>query len=182
MTDDYNYEVHPRGGPLERAKIIPKTDAQIDAVLEQARKAFPEQSEIPDDVLKAMMHAEVNVETWRNAFYMIMVYRGRECDELVHQEEFKGKCIWLSIKRRDKKPVNHWQDMQTIKNHLAGPDREAIQIFPAESRVVNTSNQYHLMVMPEGAKIPFGWDRRAVVEKDTDGDGAHQTFRGEKAK
>ena len=54
-------------------------------------------------------------------------------------------------------------------------------MFPAESRMVNTANQYHLIVLPEDAHVPFGWGTRHV---DTDNrvakpNGSAQSFRGE---
>jgi hypothetical protein len=67
---------------------------------------------------------------------------------------FPGAVLWwLSIKRRDKEPIMDWRDLQAIKTQLCGPDAEAIQLFPSERRVVDTSNQYHLFVfMKMGGK------------------------------
>jgi len=62
-----------------------------------------------------------------------------------------------------------------------GVECDAIQMFPAESRMVNTANQYHLIVLPEDANVPFGWGTRFV---DTDNraakpNGSAQSFKGE---
>tara|TARA_R100000773_G_scaffold22815_1_gene20122 strand:- start:23517 stop:23927 length:411 start_codon:yes stop_codon:yes gene_type:complete len=121
-------------------------------------------------------------EVYVNNIYQVQVYRGREADELVHIEAMKGRCTWLSIKRKDKRPVNNWQDMQTIKNRLVGVERDAFQIFPAESRMVNTANQYHLIVLPEGQALPFGWvNGRTVLTKDVENEaGPSQSYRGER--
>lgn len=76
---------------------------------------------------------------------------------------FAGQLVWhLSIKRIDKEPIMDWRDLQAIKSQLCGPEAEALQLFPAESRVVDTSNQYHLFVFMKGAgrkhpRIPLGW-------------------------
>lgn len=72
--------------------------------------------------------------------------------------------VHLSIKRRDKATVHDWRDLQRIKNELCGPEREAVEIYPAESRLVDTANQYHLWVLPEGSRVPFGFDERLVTE------------------
>lgn len=71
--------------------------------------------------------------------------------------------VHLSIKRIDKAPVTDWADMQQIKNELVGQENEGMQIFPAESRLVDMANQYHLwcFVDPE-VKIPMGWTERMV--------------------
>lgn len=84
---------------------------------------------------------------------------------------FKGLIIWhLSIKRLDKAPIMDWRDLQDIKNKLVGPEHEAIQLFPAESRCVDSANQYHLWAfMKEGDKrqpmIPVGWTQRFVTDE-----------------
>lgn len=80
--------------------------------------------------------------------------------------EWKG-LVWLSIKRRDKEAIHDWRDLQIIKNKLCGDEREAIEIYPAESRLVDSSNQFHLWVLPEGEKIPFGYGDRLVVDGHT---------------
>lgn len=67
------------------------------------------------------------------------------------------KLIHLSIKRRDKKPIHDWRHLQQIKNELTHPEREAIELYPAESRVVDTANQYHLWVLDPGGRVPCGW-------------------------
>lgn len=54
--------------------------------------------------------------------------------------------LHLSIKRRDKKPIHDWRHLQRIKNELLGPEYEAIELYPKESRLVDSANQYHLWV------------------------------------
>lgn len=79
---------------------------------------------------------------------------------------FRGMILWhLSIKRNDKAPIMDWRDLQDIKNKLVGVEHEAIQLFPAESRCVDSANQYHLFAfMKEGKQrqpmIPIGWTSR----------------------
>lgn len=71
--------------------------------------------------------------------------------------------IWLSIKRRDKQCIHDWRDLQEIKNMLVGPENEAIQIYPAESRLVDTANQFHLWVFKDSKyRIPIGFNERKV--------------------
>lgn len=75
-----------------------------------------------------------------------------------------GGWTWLSIKRTDKSAMHDWRELQRIKTVLCGGDREALELYPAEDRVVDTSNQYHLWVMPPGERFPFGWTERAVLD------------------
>jgi hypothetical protein len=72
--------------------------------------------------------------------------------------------ISLSIKRRDRSPLHDWRDLQRIKNEVIGLEREAVELYPAESRLVDTANQYWLWVLPDGDALPVGFDFRAVTE------------------
>lgn len=69
---------------------------------------------------------------------------------------------YLSIKRRDRLPIWKWQHLQQIKNDICGEEREAIQIFPAMSRIVDAANQYHLWVLKNGERVPIGFNGRLV--------------------
>lgn len=67
--------------------------------------------------------------------------------------------VHLSIKRIDKEPIHDWRDLQEIKNMIVGEEHEAVELYPRESRVVDTVNQYHLWVVKEkGKSFPFGFD------------------------
>jgi hypothetical protein len=80
---------------------------------------------------------------------------------IVKQE---GDCTILAIRREDRRPIFDWRDVQWIKNQLLGPEVEAVQLFPAESRLVDTSNQYYLYAWPEGCHFQFGFTERLVNE------------------
>lgn len=79
------------------------------------------------------------------------------------QAGFSG-VVHLSIKRRDKEAIHDWRDLQLIKNMVVGKEREAVEIYPAESRLVDTCNQYHLWVLPEGIKVDVGFTERLVAK------------------
>jgi len=79
------------------------------------------------------------------------------------REEAEG-VTWLSIKRRDKESIHDWRELQEIKNKLCGPEREGLELYPAESRLVDTSNQFHIFVLPKGEKFPYGYGDRLIVE------------------
>lgn len=63
---------------------------------------------------------------------------------------------YISFKRHDRAAVRDWRHFQAIKNECCGAEREAVELFPAESRLIDESNQYHLYVAPEGMTLPFG--------------------------
>src|SRR5204863_7367216 len=84
---------------------------------------------------------------WRNETYHVIV-RSLGIGPLGHG--------WhLSIKRHDREPVSDWRDKQEIKNQLCGRECEGCEMYPAESRVVETSNQFHLWVFEQ--QIPIGF-------------------------
>lgn len=80
------------------------------------------------------------------------------------QDTTLGKVLWLSIVRRDRQVIRDWRDLQRIKNELGGPECEGCEIYPAESRLVDTNNQYHVFVLPPGTAFPFGYSYRDVAD------------------
>jgi hypothetical protein len=97
----------------------------------------------------------VHDEVWANRIYTAFVLYDNE----EHSRE--GFCH-LSIKRRDRDAAHDWRHFQWIKNDVLGPEREAIELYPAESRLVDGANQYHLWVWPAGQRIPLGFEGRTV--------------------
>ena len=77
---------------------------------------------------------------------------------------YSHEVTWLSIKRRDKEWIHDWRDLQRIKNEICGPEREAFEIYPAESRMNDTANQYHMWVLAPGMLMPVGYTDRAVID------------------
>ena len=69
---------------------------------------------------------------------------------------FEDGSMHLSFKRRDRAAVRDWRHFQAIKNEVAGPEREAIEVFPPESELVDASNEYHLWVLPPDQQSPLG--------------------------
>ena len=73
--------------------------------------------------------------------------------------------IQLNIARHDGQPCTSWRDFQRIKNELVGAECEGVELFPAESRLVDTSNEYHLWVKPDREyRFPMGFWRRMVLD------------------
>jgi hypothetical protein len=65
-----------------------------------------------------------------------------------------GQLLHLSIHRNDRRAVRDWRELQQIKNEVAGPERFAFEVFPPESELADTSNEYHLWVLPEDVDPP----------------------------
>lgn len=98
------------------------------------------------------------IEEAKGKYYKNDTYQVRITNE--------GSFIHLSIKRLDREPIHDWRDLQTIKNELVGADCEAVELYPAESRLVDTSNQYHLYAVKDPYyRFPFGYTDRLVTDK-----------------
>lgn len=96
-----------------------------------------------------------NETLWANSHY------------IVHRHLLEGKmegAIHLSIRHVKRRAVHDWRHFQRIKNELAGKEREAIEIYPPESQLIDTANQYHLFVLPLGVSTPFTWKEGRHVD------------------
>jgi hypothetical protein len=146
-----------------RTEGIPLTDEQVQ---EHIRLLYEETGETatPDDIRAAV---EAEDELWTNRTYQCAVF---------HLDPVAGPFgpLHLSIKRRDKKVIHDWRDLQNIKNDVAGRQREAAELYPAENRLVDTANQYHLWVLPHGGSFPFGYNNGRLVTNETGASGAVQ--------
>jgi hypothetical protein len=59
-----------------------------------------------------------------------------------------------------------------IKNEIAGPEVEAFEIYPRESRLMDTANQYYLWVLPPGQTIPAGYFGGRATTEEAEGIGS----------
>jgi hypothetical protein len=64
----------------------------------------------------------------------------------------------------DDAPLHDWRIMQQFKNELCGAQNYAVEIYPAESDLVDCNNNMHLFVWLDGYKPPFGMRGRKVVD------------------
>lgn len=94
------------------------------------------------------------VAVFLNSRYQVNVYTE------FNQAPF-GRVVWLSIKTRDKQARHDWRDMQRIKNEIVGEQYDAVEIYPAEDKLVDTANQFHLWVFLDYL-LPFGFHTRIV--------------------
>jgi hypothetical protein len=99
---------------------------------------------------------EVGERVWLNSRYQVRV------------NEFPNGITYLSIKRVKKEHIHDWREILRIKNELCGPLREAVELYPGTFRVVDTTNQYHLFVMPEGTGINLGFLEPHIDDESPD--------------
>lgn len=72
--------------------------------------------------------------------------------------------IYLGISNYDQTARHDWRHFQAIKNQLAGPDWEAIEIYPSEERLTDPSNMFMLWCFK--VKIKVGPTKRVVFNAD----------------
>jgi hypothetical protein len=66
------------------------------------------------------------------------------------------KCIWNG---KNPPGPERWRDFQRIKDELCGPEMEGVELYPARSRLVDTSNQFHIWVIMDPTwQWPFGFE------------------------
>jgi len=138
--------------PLTRVSVqLPELEVWLDRY-----RAAPDYSE----GLMLQRYIEYQKATvWGNRIYQVIRYtQSRE----MNPSNLKG-FLWLSIRRHDGMIMVNWAEAQQIKNQLAGPEVEMVQIFPAESRLVDMENQYHLWTHDRLQKqLKFGFNSREV--------------------
>lgn len=88
----------------------------------------------------------------------------------VHRTPTEGGGFTLSIRTLQNDARHDWREFQRIKNELCGEDREAVELYPAESRLVDTSNQFYVHVLPAGLMVPVGFESRLVLKPRQEGD------------
>ena len=116
---------------------------------------------------KKMIRSLKEDEIWTNNIYQVNARRriGQGFFDSSNEvyngfPKESGEVVWLSIKRHDKEPIHDWRDLQRIKNEVVGEETEAIEMYPAESRKMDTANQYHLFAFT--TQLPIGFVGRAV--------------------
>jgi len=145
--------------PLEPATAVPISDSEIEARIPDLQRVAPDKSAAE---IREFYRDIRRMEVWRNHLYQVHVVRridtgARGLPLVTH----------LSIRRLDRQPVTDWRDKQRIKNQLVGAECEGVELYPAESRLVDTANQYHVFVVEDPTfRFPFGFhDGRHVDGK-----------------
>ncbi len=70
----------------------------------------------------------------------------------------------LTIRRRDGGTTIPWLHKQMIKDQLVGEECEAVELFPAQSRMLDLADAYHLWCNPDTTeRLPIGYDAGRTV-------------------
>lgn len=80
---------------------------------------------------------------FRNNKFMVMIY-----DNVATT---KGPAIRAFVRKHDEtKIMNHWSEMQAIKNEIFGEETVAVEYYPAASQLVDRKNIYWMFIYPDG--------------------------------
>lgn len=145
---------------VERPHDVRENQIYRDTLLAQPPEFFRGycQGRLPDVfervvLVERLVQAAVAPQVFINNIYRVQVRRD-------------GPLVQLTITRLDGKPCKDWRHFQEIKNELVGPEFEAVELYPAESRLVDMDNEYHLWVNADPLfRFQFGYHRRHVMEK-----------------
>lgn len=124
----------------ERVRADVVKSRLLSASLQKSHKWVPLKCTIPLDLLGG--------EIWENPWYCVKVYRYQEGWLLAG-----GPWARIGISCHDGKPRHDWRVFQCIKNQVVGPEWWALELFPAESQLIDPSNYYLLYAAPS---LPFG--------------------------
>ena len=109
---------------------------------------------------KAYYKQNPNESVWANNKYIVHVRT-----DLPMKDGSDILLTHLSVRNNDNTPIRDWRDMQYIKNELVGEENEGFELYPRESRLVDTANQFHIWVFQEEKNgIPIGWEERVVTD------------------
>lgn len=74
-----------------------------------------------------------------------------------------GKVTHACLRNKGSKETNYegtdipWAEKQRIKNEIFGKEAVAIEVYPKESKLIDSTNMYHLWILHD-FELPFGID------------------------
>lgn len=148
MTPFYRVNRNAITSMIERASLLAQPDEVFRPLFGGRLPTLPEKIQFVEEAVQRM----TSLHQFENNLYHVEI-----C--------YTAQYIHLDIRRKDEGRCTNWRHMQQIKNELVGTEYEAVQLFPAESRKVDTGNEYHLWVAVDANyRFPFGFHRRWVIE------------------
>ncbi len=81
---------------------------------------------------------------FRNTRYTVMVYD--------HSPVSTGTAIRVMVQKHNDTPIiNHWSEMQKIKNEIFAEETTAVEYYPAKSKLIDDHNIYWFWIFPESS-------------------------------
>ena len=118
--------------PLKPAEPVPPNWNTWCATMMQRTELTPE-------TLRAVYDDEfLSGDTWMNDLYVVIA------------KPLAQGATHLSIRRLDRKACRDWRHFQQIKNQLCGKEREGLELYPTESRLVDSKRVAQAALPPRG--------------------------------
>lgn len=157
MWNKYDIKTNPKWAWHE-LEIPKKTDKENQEIIEKAIRAGMTR-ELAEESVRTYKHDKM----YANAYYTVFVTPQLKADG----SKPNPLMVHISISNKKKGTVHDWRDLQQIKNDLVGKQYEAVELYPAEDRLVDMANQYHLWcVADEKFRFPFGFNQGRVTSNE----------------
>lgn len=112
-----------------------------------AKKIGKKMMKLPESNFEELPYSEVSRvgdgkmvrpdRIWKSNHYSVQFYK--------KERSYFGVLMdKLMIRRHDAEPIREWHVLQKIKSEILGDEAMAIQVFPAESELVDVANMYWL--------------------------------------
>ncbi len=109
---------------------------------------------------KEQIAKQDKVEHYGNSFFFASVDKQHYTPIEEGGKKDMTNFVYIAFHSNDKQTDGEigcgWQMKQWIKNDICGDDWEGVELFPAEYRMMNTANEYHLFCYP--FELPIGHD------------------------
>ncbi len=160
--------------PFEECILYTNEEA-LEVVMKEVKTLTDKEHFQAEATIAAAADQLTNCKIYKNNLYQVAVY-GPEQQKNLQSHDWP-RMFHLSIKKIDRSAVHNWSHMQRIKNEIIGDEHEAVELYPAESRLVNMANQYHLWVFEDKeVSFPFGFAEGRHVDVQREGSQAKQNF------
>ncbi len=147
--------------PFEKVQPENKSKEELDILFSEMIKLFNISKTDAENEYKKSLEKKL----YDNGTYLVSV--NDKLEEVFH----------LSIKRKDKESIHDWRELQQIKNLIIGEEYVGLEVYPRESEVVDTVNQYHIWVFKDkNIILPFGFNQGLKTEGSAVGQTKQRKF------
>ena len=150
-----NYLRHPSG--RTRRRLLAKKQKALPSFVSKGRSSFgtsehgwkPFKCYLAPRSDNPIIDAYLPKFFWENNRYSVIT-------RIVFDEIFKVPVLSLSFKDYYRTTHRDWRDFQNIKNELAGMESRAFEVYPEDSHLMDTANQFWLWCFPVGHSPKIG--------------------------
>ena len=107
--------------------------------------------EVPKRTAIKEWHRTRRWKHYRNDKYVVIL--DPDVDDMACPDENWIRVMHLSIRTVDRSHLMDWRELQQIKTQLCGPHYEGMMLYPDEDRLVDCSNQFHILCRSPRTKV-----------------------------